>query len=230
MKNPLSSADAKVKPVRSGARVALTFSLQAEPVDVPSPTEFSDLEESLQAFLEDEECMVYLLDHLYTEQSIGWERLKNTGGARAAALRDVAETLDCECFLALGELRETYEVGEEDDDGDDDDDGTAILADEGGDEEEYADTREPDVQRPVLRRPSDTDVEDSDPDDLTISATSEGAKDTGWAASGALVERPTTTASSPEENGRLPPHPYSAAATPCRRSGSTAPTWSSVKP
>jgi hypothetical protein len=52
--------------------------------------------------------LVYLLDHQYTQQSLGWERLKGPDLARAAVLREAAERLDCEIFLTLADVHETW--------------------------------------------------------------------------------------------------------------------------
>jgi hypothetical protein len=54
------------------------------------------------------ERFVYLLDHQYTQRSLSWSHLKNGDRARVAALRAAAERLDCECFLALAEVHETW--------------------------------------------------------------------------------------------------------------------------
>jgi hypothetical protein len=52
--------------------------------------------------------LVYLLDHEYTQKGLSWTHLKNGDAARVAALRDVAERLGCEIFLALADVHETW--------------------------------------------------------------------------------------------------------------------------
>ncbi|WP_129346735.1 2OG-Fe(II) oxygenase [Sorangium cellulosum] len=51
---------------------------------------------------------LYLLDHEYTQRSLGWGRLKNADRLRASALREVAARLDCEAFLALADVHECW--------------------------------------------------------------------------------------------------------------------------
>jgi hypothetical protein len=57
--------------------------------------------------------LVYLLNYQYTRRSLAWNRLKGVDGARAAALRQVAERLDCEVFLALADVHETWSCEDE---------------------------------------------------------------------------------------------------------------------
>src|SRR5947207_6756541 len=59
--------------------------------------------------------LVYLLDHQYTQRGLAWSRLKSSDAARAAALREVAQRLDCEIFLALADVHESWSC--EDDEG-----------------------------------------------------------------------------------------------------------------
>lgn len=54
------------------------------------------------------ERLVYLLDHQYTQHGLAWGRLKRADAARVAALRAVADRLDCEAFLALADIHETW--------------------------------------------------------------------------------------------------------------------------
>jgi hypothetical protein len=58
--------------------------------------------------------LVYLLDHQYTERSVGWDRLKGEDAARVAVLRAAAERAGCEIVLALAEVQETWDCIEED--------------------------------------------------------------------------------------------------------------------
>ena len=49
----------------------------------------------------------------YTQQGLQWSRLKNADARRAAALRAAATELDCEIFLALADIHETWSCEEE---------------------------------------------------------------------------------------------------------------------
>ena len=57
--------------------------------------------------------LVYLLDHQYTQRGLAWTRLKNADAARAATLREVAQRLDCEIFLALADVHESWSCDDE---------------------------------------------------------------------------------------------------------------------
>ena len=57
--------------------------------------------------------LVYLLDHEYTRRGLQWNRLKNADAQRAAALQEVARELDCEIFLALADVHETWSCEDE---------------------------------------------------------------------------------------------------------------------
>lgn len=115
-----------VSPIKSGVRVALTYHLSlvgrsndARPlvsayvVDrltaevrahfaVPVAKRYDRSEPAPP------ERLIYLLDHEYTQRSLSWTQLKNSDGVRVAALRTAAERLDCECFLALAEVHESW--------------------------------------------------------------------------------------------------------------------------
>lgn len=117
----------EVRPVRSGYRLALTYNLIAEgtaEATVPEPV--GALGARIRRFfdtptasymggreLSPPDRLVYLLDHEYTPHALAWSRLKNTDAARAAALRQVARQLDCEIFLALADVHETWACEEE---------------------------------------------------------------------------------------------------------------------
>ncbi len=144
----------EILPVQSGYRVALTYDLilTGTSADLQTPRRVSDeLVISLRRFFtmlppprwkgDDErtppERLVYLLDHQYTRQGLRWNLLKNADAKRAALLRQAARELDCETFLALADVHETwaceepypadghrwYEDEDEDEDEDDDEDG-----------------------------------------------------------------------------------------------------------
>jgi len=113
----------RVKRVTDGYRVSLTYHLllegEAEPVG--KPARVGPLVEAVRAFFATPitrswrqepdpppERLVYLLDHQYTRASLRWEGLKQDDAPRAAALREVADQLDCELFLALADVHETW--------------------------------------------------------------------------------------------------------------------------
>ena len=141
----------EVRPVRTGYRVALTFNLIAEgAAEATVPKSVGALSARVRRFFEtpraahpgDRELsapdrLVYLLDHEYTPHALAWDRLKNADAARAGALRQVARHLDCEIFLALADVHETWACEEEygfgrsrwnryhdDDESEEDDDGS----------------------------------------------------------------------------------------------------------
>lgn len=116
----------EVRPVTSGARVTLTYQLRLRghrsasigepPADLASALEESVREHfsrpvrdrSSQAPRRPAERLVVLLDHEYTQRSLAWGRLKGADRARVAALTAAAKRLDCERFLALAEVHETW--------------------------------------------------------------------------------------------------------------------------
>jgi hypothetical protein len=117
----------EVRPVRSGYRLALTYNLIAEgTAEAAVPQSLGALSARVRGFFEtparsyrgDRELsppdrLVYLLDHEYTPHALAWNRLKNADAARAAALRQVARQLDCEIFLALADVHESWNCEEE---------------------------------------------------------------------------------------------------------------------
>lgn len=118
----------RVKPVTDGYRVALTYQLllEGEPKAVVPLKPAAALTEAVRQFFEtplssswrDEplpppERLVYLLNHQYTRRSLRWETLKQDDALRAAALREVAAEIDCEAFLALADVHETWDCVDE---------------------------------------------------------------------------------------------------------------------
>ena len=117
----------EVRPVRSGYRLALTYNLIAEgTAEAAVPQSLGALSARVRSFFEtpvlsyrgDRELsppdrLVYLLDHEYTPHALAWNRLKSADAARAAALRQVARQLDCEIFLALADVHESWNCEEE---------------------------------------------------------------------------------------------------------------------
>ena len=123
----------EVRPIKDGYRVVLVYNLNfdgpsistahsniADSVDrlakrvnahFTTPIPANGYSEELE---EPPDKLVYLLDHEYTQKSLGWNRLKNGDRLRTAALREIAERLDCEIFLALADIRETWSCEEDD--------------------------------------------------------------------------------------------------------------------
>jgi hypothetical protein len=142
----------EVKPLREGHRVALTFNLlrSGEPGEAQVEAGQVDaLAAAVKSYFHTRhppnwrneegkppERLVYLLDHEYTQRSLGWNRLKGQDAARVTALRQVAERLDCGILLALADVHEIWQCEEEDwghgrywDDDDTDDDTAHELVD-----------------------------------------------------------------------------------------------------
>ena len=117
----------EVRPVRTGYRLALTYNLIVEgATDAAVPKPVGALRACVRRFFETPvvahtggrelsppDRLVYLLDHEYTPHALAWNRLKNTDAARATALRQVARQLNCEIFLALADVHETWACEEE---------------------------------------------------------------------------------------------------------------------
>ncbi|MEM9454864.1 MAG: 2OG-Fe(II) oxygenase [Myxococcota bacterium] len=122
----------EVRPVKSGYRIALVYTLDYEASSSRTPA--ATLDPALAAQLgplrqtvEDyfairqpirfsssrqtclPEKLVYLLDHEYTPRNLGWSRLKQADSPRALALRDVARQLDLEVFLCLADIHESWQ-------------------------------------------------------------------------------------------------------------------------
>jgi hypothetical protein len=122
----------EVRPVTSGHRVVLTCNLMAARKPSANATPVSEhrvqtLARPIRRYFDTpqpprwsgdtrRECpdrLVYLLDHQYTRRSLAWHRLKNADARRAAALRAVAQRLDCEIALALADVRESWSCEDE---------------------------------------------------------------------------------------------------------------------
>ncbi len=126
----------EVRPVESGHRVVLTYHLlrraaakakASAPVSRVAPAVLDELAAHVEAHFatgipprygndppELPDRLVYLLDHEYTEKSLAWTRRKNGDRERGLALRQVAERLDCECWLALADVHESWTCEDED--------------------------------------------------------------------------------------------------------------------
>ncbi|HVR02272.1 MAG TPA: 2OG-Fe(II) oxygenase [Polyangia bacterium] len=121
----------EVEPVKSGYRVALTYHLVDDGTDkawaaVGRTSAVDRLAESVRAHLatparrpyrkedaEPPDRLVYLLDHEYTQRGLAFARLKGEDRPRVSALLQVAERLDCEAYLALAEIHETWNCEED---------------------------------------------------------------------------------------------------------------------
>ena len=115
-----------VDPVKQGYRIVLTYNLvlehNAAVAEAPTAA-INGLTDAVREFfaspgqarwssdfrgVSPPDRLVYLLDHEYTQRGLQWNRLKNADAQRATALRDVARQLDCEIFLALADVHETW--------------------------------------------------------------------------------------------------------------------------
>jgi hypothetical protein len=122
----------EVLPVKEGYRVVLTYNLTVEgnaAVGAAGSANIKALAQSIREFFTNQvkarwkgdsrgeqppDRLVYLLDHEYTQRGLQWNRLKSVDAQRAVALRAVATELDCEIFLALADVHETWACEEED--------------------------------------------------------------------------------------------------------------------
>ncbi len=120
----------EVRPVRAGHRISLTYHLLrrgqvTERPQIRSVT-VDSLARSVEAFFstpvapryrqsapQRPDRLVYLLDHEYTQKSLGWDHLKNADRLRAAALREVAGRLNCELYLTLADVHEVWQCEDE---------------------------------------------------------------------------------------------------------------------
>ena len=167
----------EVRPIKQGYRVVLTYNLvvEGEGTAAGAPTaRIEALTQRIREFFdtpraprrpsdrnpEAPDRLVYLLDHQYTQRGLAWNRLKNSDVTRAAALREVAARLECEIFLALADVHETWSCEDEDYDH------HGFRSGRGYDEEdedgEYEEDAEPDgrwSETPELTELIDSDIE-----------------------------------------------------------------------
>jgi hypothetical protein len=140
----------EVLPIKEGYRIVLTYNLTVEgnaAAGAAGSANHKALIRSIREFFakpikprwtgdsrgeQPPDRLVYLLDHEYTQRGLQWNRLKGVDALRAVALRTAAAELDCEIFLALADVHETWACEEEDSGysnysghfhGDDDDEG-----------------------------------------------------------------------------------------------------------
>jgi hypothetical protein len=121
----------EVRPIREGYRIVLTYNLvlehDANAAGAPVAA-INGLTDTVREFFASPgqarwsgdhsirsppDRLVYLLDHEYTQRGPQWNRLKNSDAQRAAALREVAGELNCEIFLALADVHETWSCEDE---------------------------------------------------------------------------------------------------------------------
>lgn len=164
----------EVRPIKQGHRVVLTYNLviEGEGTATGAPTpRIEALTQRVRNFFDTPrpalrhsdrfsgppDRLVYLLDHQYTQRGLAWNRLKNSDATRAAALQEVAANLDCEIYLALADVHETWSCEE------DDYDHHGFRSGRGYDEEdedgEYDEEAEPDGR--VSETPELTELIDS---------------------------------------------------------------------
>ena len=114
----------EIRPITTGHRVVLTYNLivRNPAANAPPPTPADELARRIRAWFdtpmpprwsggstgEPPDRLVYLLDHEYPQRGLDWNRLKNADALRAGMLLDVARRLNCEIFLALADVHETW--------------------------------------------------------------------------------------------------------------------------
>ena len=112
----------EVKEVKTGYRIALTYNLFFKASSKTLPFQVNEqLDRELKTYFdttdEGELCsngsehpqwLVYLLDHQYTQKSIGWQELRGADRQRVAEFLSSAKKLGLEAHLALAELHETW--------------------------------------------------------------------------------------------------------------------------
>jgi hypothetical protein len=120
----------EVRPVREGYRVVLTYNLLLQGERAASAVAADGLEALARRVTDffgqarppqrssdsqpaSPDRLVYLLDHEYTEKGLDWSGLKGADALRAAALREVAQRLDCQVYLALADVHETWDCVDE---------------------------------------------------------------------------------------------------------------------
>jgi hypothetical protein len=122
----------EVLPIKEGYRVVLTYNMTVQgnaSAGAAGSKDITALVQSIREFFakpvrprwkgdsrgeHPPDRLVYLLDHEYTQRGLHWNRLKGVDAQRALALRAVAAELDCEIFLALADVHETWACEEED--------------------------------------------------------------------------------------------------------------------
>lgn len=121
----------EVHPIKQGYRIVLIYNLVLEHnvAGAKAPTAaINGLADAIREFFaapsrarwsgdhsmrSPPDRLIYLLDHEYTQRGLQWNRLKNTDAQRAIALQEVARQLNCEIFLALADVHETWSCEDE---------------------------------------------------------------------------------------------------------------------
>ncbi len=107
----------EVKPVLSGYRVSLIYSLAiSERKEQPSFSQHLDIsrkiDDSISDWTKDNKAfpfLIYLLDYSYTERNLRLSNLKNKDYAKAAVMLNSAKKNDCQAYLCLVSYRrESY--------------------------------------------------------------------------------------------------------------------------
>lgn len=123
----------EVRPVKTGYRIVLTYNLllskPGSSLHRPAAAaEVDALQARVREFFQTASAprwpsaetegppdrLVYLLDHQYSQRGLSWNQLKNGDAVRVAALREVAQRLDCDIALALADVHETWSCEDED--------------------------------------------------------------------------------------------------------------------
>ena len=121
----------EVHPIKQGYRIVLAYNLVLEhnATAAGAPTAaINGLTDTIREFFatpgqarwsgdhsmrSPPDRLVYLLEHEYTQRGLQWNRLKNSDAQRAIALQEAARELDCEIFLALADVHETWSCEDE---------------------------------------------------------------------------------------------------------------------
>lgn len=101
----------ELRPVTSGHRLALVYSLCLPPDEASrrwslpeDEAEVAALAELLEAWDCEDDLRAIILDHRYSREGLGWAGLKGRDRARANTLRRAAKRADCRVGLATWEL------------------------------------------------------------------------------------------------------------------------------
>lgn len=104
----------EVRPVTSGYRLVLTYNLLlvGNTTTVGDVGDVGDLTDCLARHFAENDRLVYLLDHEYTQRGLTWQRLKGVDAQRVFALRSAGVAAGCEIALALADVHETWNAVE----------------------------------------------------------------------------------------------------------------------
>jgi len=118
----------EVKAIKEGYRVVLTYNLvlenQTTHIHAPSSVQpHNDLIQNLRSYFSEKsnpketsareksvpQKLIYLLDHSYTQNGLSWNHLKNGDNLRASALKEAANALNLNIYMALADVQETWD-------------------------------------------------------------------------------------------------------------------------